>query len=184
MELPVRSLAPSSLYRVSRYETGEPFFGLNPDGRFSSADGSYGSCYLGSTLTVAVAETLLHDQVPQHGKYALPASEFARHVWRFEGPDLNLANLTGKHLKRLGGHGELSTTGDYAISQEWASAVHRHSQNVDGILYVSRHINTAYAVVLFDRAKVKLASGTHQELLRHQAFNRVAAGLGIKVAMY
>ena len=35
-------------------------------------------------------------------------------------------------------------------------AVHQHPEAVDGFLYMSRHVNTDRAVVLFDRARPKL----------------------------
>lgn len=34
--------------------------------------------------------------------------------------------------------------------------MHRHKEQVDGFLYMSRHMNTAQALVLFDRAASKL----------------------------
>lgn len=184
LPLPVRHIEPSKLLRVSRFSAGEPFFGRNPDGRFSSADGSYGSCYLGRTLKVAVAETILHDLVPQRGKFIVPASELTRYVWYFSGPDLVLADMTGTHLKRLGAHGEISTTTDYDTTQAWAKALHCHPQNVDGLLYVSRHVNTDLAVVLFDRAARKLVTTKHESLIQHRSFKRTAAALGIQVATY
>lgn len=131
-----------------------------------------------------MAETVLHDLVPRQGKFTVPASELDRQVWRFNGPDLVLANMTGTHLKRLGAHGEFSTTTDYLITKEWAAVVHAHPENVDGFLYVSRHVNTDKAVVLFDRAAHKLAQGTHQGLIKNRRFNYIAAALGIHVPTY
>lgn len=75
-----------------------------------------------------------------------------------------LANLTGIPLKTLGGHGSLSTIIPYDLPQRWAMAVHRHPQCVDGIYYMSRHLNDRPAVVVFERAKSKLAGASAMEL--------------------
>ena len=40
-------------------------------------------------------------------------------------------------------------------------AVHQHPEAVDGILYMSRHLNTDKALVLFDRARPKLTSARY-----------------------
>jgi len=38
-------------------------------------------------------------------------------------------------------------------------AIHEHPDAVDGILFMSRHINTERSVALFDRARRKLKKG-------------------------
>lgn len=40
----------------------------------------------------------------------------------------------------------------------WSRALHDHPERVDGLLYMSRHINDAHAVVVFDRAAHKLGN--------------------------
>jgi len=54
-------------------------------------------------------------------------------------------------LLRLGGNGEISGTGDYTVPQAWASALVAHPANIDGFIYMSRRVNDAFAVVLFER---------------------------------
>ena len=68
----------------------------------------------------------------------------------FRGP-LKLARLYGAALLRLGGNGEISGTGDYTVPQAWASALVAHPANIDGFIYMSRRVNDAFAVVLFER---------------------------------
>ena len=103
---------------------------------------------------VAVGESILHDLMPQDGAYKIAAEELlTTYVHEFDGPDLWLANLTGTHLNRLGGNGELSATPDYSIAQIWSGALYAHREGVDGFLYMSRLVNTEQAVVLFDRGR-------------------------------
>jgi hypothetical protein len=69
----------------------------------------------------------------------------------FSGKDLKLAKLYGAALLRLGGNGEISGTGDYTVPQAWASALVAHPANIDGFIDMSRRVNDAFAVVLFER---------------------------------
>ncbi len=87
--------------------------------------------------------------------------------------------LTGVALKTLGGEGSLSTITPYRLAQSWAMAVHRHPQQVDGILYMSRHLNDRQAVVVFDRAGVRLGAATYTPLPRARGVMEAVAGLRI-----
>ncbi len=146
------------LYRVSRHASGEPYFGRSRGNRFDDPTwkraNRFGTCYLGLDLTVAMAESLLHDVEPTDGRFQVPIAEIeSRYVFRFLGPALRIANLTGTSLFVLGGNGELSGTTDYKLTQKWARAVYAHPDAVDGFLYMSRRVNDSLAVVLFERDK-------------------------------
>jgi|GEM_PF-5706026 len=92
----IEHLNPSRLYRVSRHLTGEPYFGRSGGNRFDSTSREYGTCYLGCSLTTALAESVLHDLVPRGGYYAVSAEDLAAcYVHQFFGTPLRLANLTG-----------------------------------------------------------------------------------------
>ena len=60
-----------SLYRISKHASGEPYFGRSAGNRFDDnsrpPSKRYGTCYLGLTLQVAIAETVLHDLMPMGG---------------------------------------------------------------------------------------------------------------------
>lgn len=156
LPLDIQLLNPAILYRVSSHDTGEPYFGRSRGNRFDDpvarkAD-RFGTCYLGGNLTVAIAESLLHNAEPENGRFEVPVSEVeARYVFRFSGPVLRLANLTGTPLLLLNGNGEISGTTNYMLTQKWARAVYDHPQQVDGFLYMSRRVNNSVAVVLFER---------------------------------
>ncbi len=159
------------LYRISRYPSGEPYFGKTANNRFDDRSapkkGRFGTCYFGLDLETAIAETVLHDEMPVNGTFLIAYTEIeSRYLVRFKSGSLMLANLTGIPLKTLGGHGSLSTITPYNLPQRWAMAVHRHPQCVDGIYYMSRHLNDRPAVVVFERAKSRLA-GTSTEKLPH-----------------
>ncbi|KAB0638833.1 RES family NAD+ phosphorylase [Burkholderia stagnalis] len=158
--LATREIDPATLVRVSRYNTGEPYFGKSGGNRFDDPRkrGRYGTCYFGFDLHCAFAETVLHDEVAdlRLGGFPLVTTEFERYVLSFAGSPLRVASLHGVPLKNLGGDGALSTIVPYDIPQQWSLAVHRHKEQVDGFLYMSRHMNTAQALVLFDRAASKL----------------------------
>lgn len=150
--LDIVPVSPAALCRVSRRTTGEPHFGRSAACRFDDAASRFGSCYLGFNLTVAFAESVLHDAEPEAHGFAVPASEISsRFALSFKGKPLKLAKLYGTPLLRLGGNGEISGTPDYTLPQAWASALAAHPANIDGFLYMSRRVNDALAVVLFER---------------------------------
>jgi RES domain len=156
-------VSPSRLYRISRFNSGEPFFGRSASNRFDDPDRTkskrFGTCYLGFSLEVAIAETILHDEMPVKGHFDVAAQEIeGRHCVRFRGEPLTLVDLTGTALKALIGTGAISTTMPYDIPQRWSRALHRHPVDADGILYMSRHVNNERAVVVFDRAQAKLGT--------------------------
>jgi len=172
------------LYRISRYSSGEPYFGKTANNRFDDRSrpkkGRFGTCYFGLDLETAIAETVLHDEMPVKGTFFIAYTEIAsRYLVRFKRGSLMLAKLTGVSLKTLGGHGSLSTIIPYDLPQRWAMAVHRHPQCVDGIYYMSRHLNDRPAVVVFERAKARLAGASAEGLPRVSEIMKALAALRI-----
>ncbi len=184
--LPVTGLDPVRLVRISAATTGEPYFGRSGANRFDDpgcaiGKPEYGSCYLALGLDVAIAESLLHDEVPDNGKFRIAGTTISRSfVHRFSGKPLRLLDLTGPLLKRLDGNADLAGTCAYAMTQQWALAVYRNPKEFDGFMYMSRHLNTGKAVLLFDRAGSKLQSAPKPPpLLAEPQFATIAAALGI-----
>jgi hypothetical protein len=103
-------------------------------------------------------------------------------VIAFSGRPLRLADLTGASLKRLGGHAALSGNASYRLPQKWSQAIHRHPDAVDGFVYMSRHLNTERAVVLFDRAGLRLRMAGATPLAGHAGLPAAARMLGICAA--
>jgi hypothetical protein len=166
-KLSIQMIDPATLIRVSRHDTGEPYFGKSGANRFDDPrkkprGGKFGTCYFGASLHCAFAETVLHNEVAdlRMGGFRIAAEELNRYVLTFSGEPLKIAVLTGIPLKNLGGDGALSTVTPYAIPQQWALAIHQHPQKVDGFLYVSRHHNKEDALVVFSRARKKIKLAT------------------------
>ena len=106
------------MIRVSRYNTGEPFFGRTGACRFDDAAKQFGTCYLGFDLTVAFAESVLHNKEPNASGFSVSGTEIdACYSLSFTGKELKLAKLYGAALLRLGGNGEISGTGYYTLPQ-------------------------------------------------------------------
>jgi hypothetical protein len=174
-----------SLYRISRHSSGEPYFGRSAGNRFDDnsrpPSKRFGTCYLGLTLQVAIAETVLHDLMPDSGHFVVPPDELeSKQVVRFEGRTLKLAKLTGTALKRIVGSSEISTSFPYDLPQAWAMAFHAHPAKVDGLLYMSKQVNDAQAVVVFSRAKRKLRSASYTPLPNEPGFDAAIRELGIR----
>lgn len=185
LPLATRTVRADMLLRISRHGTGEPYFGTSGAYRFDDNRKQrakrFGTCYCGFDLETAIAETILHDELPVRGAFRLSASDFsARFLVRFEHREvLTVADLTGVSLKRLGGTGALSTMLPYDLPQAWSSAIHAHPQNVDGILYMSRHLNDRAAVVIFSRAAGKFGPASHASLASAAGISAAKHSLGL-----
>ncbi|MGA7951010.1 MAG: RES family NAD+ phosphorylase [Thiobacillaceae bacterium] len=181
------SLDPGRLIRISNHTTGEPYFGRSGANRFDDyrkpISKRFGTCYFGLSLSVAFAETVLHDEVAVDGKFKIAEDLLeTRQVVSFSGTDLILANMTGVALKRAGADGSLSTIMPYALPQKWSVALHAHPYSIDGFVYVSRHLNNGYAVVLFDRAAAKLAPVNYTPLPDYPGALRAAMAFGLDLS--
>jgi hypothetical protein len=128
---------------------------------------SSGTCYLGFDVKAAIAETLLHDEIPKNGRFKLSYRYVeSKYLVRFNGDKLTVAIMLGEQLKALGANGSISTILPYNLPQQWSVAIHKHPQKMDGILYVSRHLNDRNAVVIFDRANHKIAGPKYDQLVK------------------
>ena len=187
--IPIRTieLAPSKLLRVSPYSSGEPYFGRSAANRFDdptrTKKSRFGTCYLGESLEVAIAETILHDEMPVKGRFEVAVNELERRFCvRFAGGfPLILADLTGTALKALVGSSEISTIVPYDIPQRWARALHNHPQGLDGLVYMSRHVNNRRAVAMFERAAHKLGTASYKPLTK--AAGALAAAMDLHMTV-
>jgi len=181
-------LKANRLVRVSRYTSGEPFFGKSGNNRFDApgcavAAPEYGACYMGTSLAVALSESLLHDAVPVNGKFQVAVSMVrSLNLLTFDGSALHLLDLTGARLKRLGGTADLVGTIDYGLTQQWAHAVYLNPAGFDGFLYMSRHYNVGRAAILFDHASAKIRFAGHAPLAGAHGFARAQRQFGIELS--
>lgn len=183
--LSVQLVSPSKLIRISDYATNEPHFAKSGGRRFDDPNNVFGTCYLGFDLTVAFAESVLHDLEPGPSGFTVqPIDVSSRFAHSFRGRKLKLANMYGNDLFRLGGHGELSGTPDYKLPQAWAKALHDHPANIDGFIYMSRRVNDAMAVVLFERCALgpqAITSKKADVLIHHSNYLQALTDLGVTV---
>ena len=123
--------------------------------RFDDPAGRFRVCYIGTTIDVCFAETFLRNPPVR----ILALDDLAgRSIATVEvRRDLRLVPMHGSSLARLGVTAELASGSDYAGSQLWSRALWEHSDKPDGILYRSRHDDSALCVAVYDRARDALA---------------------------
>lgn len=148
--------------------------------RFDAPNGEFGVMYCAFTLEVCFAETLLRTRA-----YKTPAnqatlideaelrSKGVAQLGASAGQQLTLADLSGSGLVRLHADGSLSTAPRYSVPRQWALALWKHPKRVDGIRYVSRFMNSEFAVALFDRCEDRLIARGTQPLLDHPDLPRM-----------
>lgn len=132
-----------------------PDIGRLPVHRFDDPASQFRVCYLGTTIEVCFAETFLRNPPVR----ILALDDLAgRSIATVEvRRNLRLVPVYGSSLARLGVTTELSAGSDYAASQRWSRAVWEHNDQPDGLLYRSRHDDSALCVAVYDRAKENLA---------------------------
>lgn len=184
LPLKVRDVSVTTLKRIGRHASGEPYFGKSAAYRFDDPAKVFGTCYCGQVLDTAIAETILHDELPDKGQFRIHQDEFTnRQFVRFTagtgGGILKLADLTGTHLKKLGGSNALSADHPYDVTQLWGAAVHDHPAKVDGFIFVSKQLNTKKAIVVFDRARPKFGKADYTPLASAPGLTQAKNRLGI-----
>ena len=132
-----------------------PAAGAPPVHRFDDAFGRFRVCYLGTTIDVCFAETFLRNPpVRILGIDDLAARSIAAIEVRRK---LRLVPLHGPGLARLGATAEVASGSHYARSQAWSHALWEHTDVPDGLIYRSRHDDSASYIAVYDRARESLA---------------------------
>jgi hypothetical protein len=131
------------------------FFNKSSAFRFNAPAGEFGVLYPGEDEASAFIETygwltgeryITREQLTKRRLALVSANR-----------SLKLVDLLGKGLARVGADGRLCMGEDYKTSQDWSSALWKHPQKPDGILYRTRHDPDKKAIALFDRAEVEAA---------------------------
>ncbi|WP_157778337.1 RES family NAD+ phosphorylase [Massilia violaceinigra] len=173
------------LVRLSRFPATEPYWGKSKAYRFDDPAQAFGTTYAALMLDVAFAETILH----QNGQFSSGAwfidekNIAARHIVGFQRPKkplLGLVNLTGSYLKALWLNNDLCSSDDYADSMLVSASLHDQLPDVDGIIYVSRQMNTGRAVALFERSCLQRSS-TVMPLKNHPAFSALLSKFNVAI---
>jgi hypothetical protein len=135
------------------------WFGLGagrpPLNRFDDPDSRFRMCYLAAAVEICFAETFLRNPPVRILSLAdLAGRSIATIEVRRE---LRLVPVHGPALARLGVTAELASGAGYAASQFCSRSLWQHSDKPDGILYRSRHDDSALCVAVYNRAKANLA---------------------------
>jgi len=132
-----------------------PAAGHSPIHRFDDPDGRFRVCYLATKAEICFVETFLRNppvrilSLDDLGTCSIATVEVRR--------ELRLVPIYGPSLVRLGVTAELASGSDYAGSRLWSRALWQHPDKPDGILYRSRHDDSALCVAVYNRAKSALA---------------------------
>ncbi|AWK76718.1 hypothetical protein CBI38_35010 (plasmid) [Rhodococcus oxybenzonivorans] len=141
------------MFRCHGAEHGPLWFANAGYGRFDLAD-TQGTCYTAESEQITLLETW-------GGMRVIPSTELtARAVSRMQvTTDRMLADLTSNTAAQFGVTAEIFTTGNYQLTQTWASAL--HAAGFDGIRYWARHdlAHTHACLALFDTAGARPAEG-------------------------
>jgi len=161
------TVAVSSLVRLSRFPSTEPYWSKAARYRFDDAlpgqSSQFGVCYGATTLETAFAESVLRENALFEGGRFMVADADLRGRWevRFAHPKkkrLRVVDLTGLALKLMGLNNDISAGDDYTVSQRWARAIHDADPTWDGIRYVARQSNKGFAYALFERTGLTRAA--------------------------
>lgn len=182
--LPVTMVAAGSKWwRIHRTERPPVFFGPAPGQppmyRFDAPGGEYRVLYAGQSLTAAFVETLLRNpRIPfvEHSELEERSVAVMNNLH-----ELKLVDLRGGGLSQIGVDNRL-TTGSYEVAGYWASALWRHAEGPDGILYRSKHDPNHACAAIFDRNRCKfsvLTTTPLMEIPHHWAPILAAHGKGI-----
>lgn len=151
------------LLRLTRFPKTEPYWGKHKAYRFDDPAQVYAATYTALHMEVAFAETILHQKgyFTDNQWVIDEANILERHIVTYTRqvkPNLLVVDFTGVNLKALGLNNDLCSSDDYTESMAISSALHAQLPDLDGIMYVSRQMNTGLAVVLFERSDVELES--------------------------
>ena len=193
------------IHRLGRSDRFPELFhpGLDPSGhdckpsRFAPIRDQDGKVvpylYGGSSLECAIFETVFHEVPVDAPDKFVDLDAFANHAHVEIAPkrDLLLVNLTTVGLHRLRvPRSELidSAALDYPATARWAEAIHHRFPRVDGMVWMSRKLDSGQALVLFgDRLGDDLEGTRVSGILRtddalRQVIVRLALRAGIEVS--
>jgi len=143
---------------LKNYRSSEFNPGLKGNARFSpimASDGaSIPTLYGGTTFDCAAMETVFHDVAFTAGLKTFDKQKLTDQVYSQVTPkrDLNLADLSATALRKLGvQRNELIDTekDKYPDKRKWAGAIHTACPSAEGLCWVSRQDDRAFAIVLF-----------------------------------
>ena len=166
--LPLTRIRPGSSWMRIHAKARQPLRfgparGQLPIHRFDDTRGRFKVCYLGTNEEVCFAETFLRNPPVR----ILSLEDLAdRFIATLEvQKELRLVPLHGPGLARLGVTAELASGSDYESSQRLSLALWEHGDKPDGILYRSRHDDSALCIAVYNRAKDRFVIARDESLV-------------------
>jgi hypothetical protein len=170
--------------RLTRQPDTEPYWGKSQRYRFDDPLARFGVTYAAEQLEVAFAETILHEVADfDGGAWIVPHHDIDRRwIVSYTPParELQLLDLTGVHLKRLGLNNDVCSGSDYAFTQALSRAVHDQVPEADGIYYLSRQLNTQFAAAFFERSALKCGAA-NTKLDTHSRYPALLNMFGVEI---
>lgn len=149
--LPV-NLLEGSFARLHQTRYDPLYFGKSNSNRFNASAEEFGVLYVGLDEYCAFIETfgsetgvrlVAEAELKQRSISAIAVAN-----------RLRVVDLTGDGLAKIGADNRLCD-GAYAISQTWSLAIWNHPEQVDGILYRSRHDPARFGAAIYDRPNIQ-----------------------------
>ena len=160
--------AGETFYRC--YDTQRPieqamFFGTTLGNRYDDPEQKVGVCYIGTSLTAAIVETILHSRsgINAVSENELRLKALAEITFTH---DIELVWFSGTNLKKNQTTANIYTC-PHPESQQWAGKIMQNPRNYAGILFPCSHNDQARSVSLFEgRAQISevVSAGTLDEI--------------------
>ena len=178
-----RRLTPRAYIRVTplRYAATPLGMGFG-ETRFASPSRKFKVLYLGQTLTTAIAETIVRDRFVGRRRHRITDEEVLS--WGVTeigvSEPLNLLDLTGTGLVRLGVPTNAVKGKAQGPGQRLSEALHGADPNIDGIFYPSRLTNQL-CMAIYERATRKLRPGRVHPLSHQPGLESAFRELNVEV---
>jgi RES domain len=146
---------PEILVRITRADVRDPFFWSRLGrGRFDVPGGRYGVLYTAQDLETCVLEIFGGRWLKERVLAVSALSKFE--VLTFAtGRLMQVTDLTGAALNRLGTDANLFASYDYVVTQEWSRQLMIHALARDGIRYHSRKNPRKHNYAVYDTRLAK-----------------------------
>ena len=140
-------------FRLHYRRKGPLVFNWGNNYRFNAPSGEFGILYLSYDANGAFIETFGWNTGK---KKAISYTELNNRLLEkvISKNELNLVDLTGEGLARIGADARVCTGENFKLSQKWSLAFWNHPSNPDGIKYVMRHDPSKTGVALYSRNNV------------------------------
>ena len=162
--LPTITLPPTlpagRFYRLHRCRYN-PLYFSSELARFTSPSLDFTACYMSTSALGAFGEAFLPSFPDDSGTLTptVTGDFIAEHCLSeiaLAAP-LTLVALHSNRTASIGCSSLINNIGDYALTQEWAAALHAHPDQPDGLYYTSARAPEEHSIAVFDRAHSSLS---------------------------